>query len=94
MRISASTVVAGWTFERDIPGLIVHCRVGDTIDFTLTVEGAIPHSMDFHAAQIDSKTAFRSAAPGQSVSFTFKPKYAGAFLYHCCLLYTSDAADE
>jgi nitrite reductase (NO-forming) len=83
IRISSSTLVAGWTFEGDIPGPIVHCRVGDTIDFTLTVDGQMPHSMDFHAAQIDPKTAFRSVAPGQSVSFTFKPKYAGAFLYHC-----------
>ena len=83
IRISSSTVVAGWTFEGDIPGPIVHCRVGDTINFTLTVDGQMPHSMDFHAAQIDPATAFRSVAPGQSVSFTFRPKYAGAFLYHC-----------
>jgi nitrite reductase (NO-forming) len=39
--------------------------------------------MDFHAAQIDPKVAFRSAAKGQSVSYTFQPRYAGAFLYHC-----------
>jgi nitrite reductase (NO-forming) len=83
IRISSSTVVAGWTFEGDIPGPIIHCRVGDTIDFTLTVDGQLPHSMDFHAAQIDPKTAFRSVAPGKSISFSFKPKYAGAFLYHC-----------
>lgn len=83
IRISSSTVVAGWTFEGDIPGPIVHCRVGDTIDFTLTVDGQLPHSMDFHAAQIDPGTAFRSVAPGKSISFSFKPKYAGAFLYHC-----------
>ena len=83
VRISASTVVAGWTFEGDIPGPIVHCRVGDTVDFTLTVEGQVPHSMDFHAAQIDPKTAFRSVVPGQSLSFSFKPNYAGAFMYHC-----------
>ena len=83
IRISSSVVIAGWTFEGDIPGPIVHCRVGDTIDFTLTVEGQVPHSMDFHAAQLDPKTAFRSIASGQSHSFTFKPKYAGAFLYHC-----------
>ncbi|MEO8880869.1 MAG: multicopper oxidase domain-containing protein [Gemmatimonadaceae bacterium] len=83
IRISPSVVVAGWTFEGDIPGPIVHCRVGDAIDFTLTVEGQVPHSMDFHAAQLDPKTAFRSVAPGQSHTFTFKPKYAGAFLYHC-----------
>ena len=83
VRISPDTVVAAWTFEGDIPGPIVHCRVGDTVSFTLTNDGDIPHSMDFHAAQIDPKVAFRSAPKGQSVSFTFKPRYAGAFMYHC-----------
>ena len=83
VRISRETVVAGWTFEGDIPGPIVHCRVGDTVEFTLTNEGAVPHSMDFHAAQIDPKVAFRSVARGQSVTFTFQPKWAGAFMYHC-----------
>ena len=83
IRISKDTVVAGWTFEGDIPGPIVHCRVGDTVEFTLTNEGAIPHSMDFHAAQIDPKVAFRSVAKGDSVTFTFRPKWAGAFMYHC-----------
>jgi nitrite reductase (NO-forming) len=83
VRISDDTVVAGWTFEGDIPGPIVHCRVGDTIEFTLTNDAVVPHSMDFHAAQIDPKVAFRSVAQGQSVSYTFKPKWAGAFMYHC-----------
>lgn len=83
VRISDDTVVAGWTFEGDIPGPIVHCRVGDTVEFTLTNDADIPHSMDFHAPQIDPKQAFRSVAKGQSVNFTFKPKYAGAYLYHC-----------
>lgn len=83
LRISQDTTVAAWTFEGDVPGPIVHCRVGDTVEFTLTNEGMMPHSMDFHAAQIDPKLAFRSVAKGQSVSFTFKPKWAGAFMYHC-----------
>jgi len=83
VRINDSTVVAAWTFEGDVPGPIVHCRVGDTVEFTLTNDAAIPHSMDFHAAQIDPKVAFRSVGKGQSVSYTFKPKYAGAFVYHC-----------
>jgi nitrite reductase (NO-forming) len=83
IRITADTVVAGWTFEGDIPGPIVHCRVGDTVEFTLTNDADVPHSMDFHAAQIDPKVAFRSVAKGQSVTFTFKPKWAGAFMYHC-----------
>lgn len=83
VRISPDTVVAAWTFEGDIPGPIVHCRVGDTIEFTLTNESVVPHSMDFHAAQINPKVAFRSVTKGQSVSFTFKPRWAGAFMYHC-----------
>ena len=83
IRITDDTVVAAWTFEGDVPGPIVHCRVGDTVEFKLTNDVDVPHSMDFHAAQIDPKQAFRSVAKGQSVSFTFKPKYAGAFMYHC-----------
>jgi nitrite reductase (NO-forming) len=83
VRISDDTVVAGWTFEGDIPGPIVHCRVGDTIEFTLTNDADIPHSMDFHAAQIDPKEAFKSVAKGQSVTFTYKPRFAGAYMYHC-----------
>ena len=83
VRISDDTVVAAWTFEGDIPGPVVHCRVGDTVDFTLTNDVAIPHSMDFHAAQIDPKEAFRSVSKGESVQFTFTPKWAGAYMYHC-----------
>ncbi len=83
LRISGDTVVAAWTFEGDIPGPIVHCRVGDTVEFTLTNEVNVPHSMDFHAAQINPKTAFRSVGKGESVTFSFQPKWAGAFMYHC-----------
>jgi nitrite reductase (NO-forming) len=83
IQIAPDVVVAAWTFESNVPGPTVRCRVGDTVEFTLTNRGKIPHSMDFHAAQIDPKGAFRSVVPGESVSFTFRPKYAGAFQYHC-----------
>ncbi|HEY6808131.1 MAG TPA: multicopper oxidase domain-containing protein [Gemmatimonadales bacterium] len=83
IRISDDTVVGAWTFEGEMPGPVIHCRVGDRVEFTITNDVAMPHSMDFHAAQIDPKTAFRSALKGQSVSFSFTPRYAGAFLYHC-----------
>lgn len=83
VRISPDTVVAAWTFEGDVPGPIVHCRVGDTVEFTLTNDVDMPHSMDFHAAQVDPKQAFRSVGKGESVTFTFQPRHAGAFMYHC-----------
>jgi len=83
VRISDDVVVAAWTFEGDVPGPIVHTRVGDTVGFTLTNDAVVPHSMDFHAAQINPKDAFRSVTKGESVTFRFTPKYAGAFMYHC-----------
>lgn len=83
IRIREDTVVAAWTFEGNVPGPIVHVRQGDTVEVTLTNEGQIPHSTDFHAAQIDPKTAFRSVIPGQSLTYSFRPRRPGAFLYHC-----------
>lgn len=83
VRIRPDTVVAGWTFEGDIPGPFLHVRQGDAVNFTLTNKGQVPHSMDFHAAQINPKDAFRSVMPNDSLTFSFKPKYAGAFMYHC-----------
>lgn len=83
IRVSADLVIAAWTFEGTVPGPVVHCRVGDTVEFTLTNDVDVPHSMDFHAAQLDPKRAFRSVTKGESVTFTFKPKWAGAFMYHC-----------
>jgi nitrite reductase (NO-forming) len=81
--ITPDLVVPAWTFEGSLPGPVVHVRQGDTVEFTLTNQGIVAHSMDFHAAQIDPKVAFRSIPPGQSLSYTFTPQYAGAFLYHC-----------
>jgi nitrite reductase (NO-forming) len=83
VRVRPDLTVAAWTFEGDLPGPVVHVRQGDTVEFTLTNEGSVPHSMDFHAAQIDPRRAFRSVARGRSVSFTFRPPHAGAFMYHC-----------
>ena len=83
VRISPSHVVHAWTFEGDVPGPVLHVRQDDTIEFTLTNEGEVPHSMDFHAAQIDPKTAFRSVAKGESVTYTFRARHPGAFMYHC-----------
>ena len=83
LKVAPDITVSAWTFDGDIPGPILHVRQGDTVEFTLLNRGALPHSMDFHAAQIDPKIAFRSASPGQSVSFTFRARFPGAYMYHC-----------
>jgi nitrite reductase (NO-forming) len=83
IRVADDTVVSAWTFDGDIPGPVLHVRQGDSVEFTLMNHGSIPHSMDFHASQIDPNVAFRSVAPGQPVSYTFRARFPGAFLYHC-----------
>jgi nitrite reductase (NO-forming) len=74
-----------WAFDGaySAPGPIVHVRQGQTVEFTLTNGGAIPHSMDFHAARIAPNEAFKDVAPGESFTFRFKAGDPGVFMYHC-----------
>lgn len=73
----------GWTFDSIIPGPVVRVTVGDTVDFTLVNVSTMPHSMDFHAAEIAPDRAYRNVMPGDSISFQFVARVPGAFMYHC-----------
>jgi nitrite reductase (NO-forming) len=73
-----------WAFDgHGAPGPIVHVREGQTVEMTLTNGGAIPHSIDFHAARIAPNVAFRDVAPGDSFTFRFEADDPGVFMYHC-----------
>jgi nitrite reductase (NO-forming) len=73
-----------WAFDgHGAPGPVVHVREGQTVEMTLTNGGAIPHSIDFHAARIAPDVAFRDVAPGESFTFRFKAADPGVFMYHC-----------
>jgi nitrite reductase (NO-forming) len=73
-----------WAFDgHGAPGPVVHVREGQTVEMTLTNGGAIPHSIDFHAARIAPNVAFRDVAPGDSFTFRFKANDPGVFMYHC-----------
>ena len=65
------------------PGPVVHARQGQTVEMTLTNDGAIPHSIDFHAARIAPNLAFVDVMPGKSFTFRFKANDPGVFMYHC-----------
>ncbi|HEU5358577.1 MAG TPA: multicopper oxidase domain-containing protein [Gemmatimonadales bacterium] len=83
LRISDELVAHAWSFDGSVPGPVFRARVGDTVNITLTNTGNTPHSVDFHAGQVDPKRAFKTIAKGQTAQYSFTPKYAGAFLYHC-----------
>jgi nitrite reductase (NO-forming) len=77
-------------FNGTVPGPVVSVDQGDTVEFTLINEGEVIHSMDFHAGDGTTQAVGSEASetgsniqPGQSVTWTWTPKYAGAFYYHC-----------
>ena len=72
-----------WGFEGGAPGPVVHARQGQTVEMTLTNNGAIPHSIDFHAARIAPNKAFVDVMPGKSFTFRFEANDPGVFMYHC-----------
>ena len=72
-----------WTFEGRVPGPVIRVTQGDSVDFTLVNNAAMPHSMDFHAAQIAPSKYYVNVMPKDSVHYKFVAEVAGAFLYHC-----------
>jgi nitrite reductase (NO-forming) len=79
-----------WTFGDTAPGPTIHVRQGQRVDVTLTNRGMMPHSIDFHAAQIAPNTAFVDVLPGKSIRFSFRASAPGAFMYHCGTLPAMD----
>jgi nitrite reductase (NO-forming) len=72
-----------WTFDSIVPGPVLRVTVGDTVRFTLVNVAPIPHSMDFHAAEIAPDRAYRNVLPRDSIQFEYVARVPGAFLYHC-----------
>jgi nitrite reductase (NO-forming) len=82
-QVAPGVVYEAWTFDSIVPGPTVRVSVGDTIDFTLVNRAPIPHSMDFHAAEINPDRAYRNVMPNDSIQFRFVARVPGAFMYHC-----------
>lgn len=72
-----------WTFGGDIPGPALRVTVGDTVDFTLVNKAPIPHSMDFHAAEVAPSRVYVNVNPGDSLHYRWVARVPGAFMYHC-----------
>ena len=83
IQIAPGIKYAAWAWAGGAPGPVIHVRQGQLVKVTLTNRGAIPHSIDFHAARIAPNKAFADVMPGHSVSYTFRANDAGVFMYHC-----------
>ena len=62
---------------------------GDVVDFKLTngstkaMEVDLPHSLDFHSAEVNPGTRYKDLGPGESMSYRFTADHPGVFMYHC-----------
>jgi len=83
VQIAPGVKYSAWAWAGGAPGPVIHVRQGQLVKITLTNRGAIPHSVDFHAARIAPDKAFGDVMPGKSVSYTFRANDAGVFMYHC-----------
>ncbi|MGE3619492.1 MAG: multicopper oxidase domain-containing protein [Acidimicrobiia bacterium] len=72
-----------WTFDEQFPGPTLRGRVGDIFTITLVNEGAVGHSIDFHASKVAWDDEMRTIGPGESLVYQYEAKHAGIFMYHC-----------
>lgn len=81
--IADGVPMQAWTFNGTVPGPVLRMRQGDTAEVNFSNQGHMGHSLDLHAAHVDPAQAFRDIDPGQAVSYRFRARWPGAFLYHC-----------
>lgn len=78
-----ATAYQSMNFGRQVPAPTLRVTEGDTVHFTLTNQGQMPHSIDFHAAQVAWSKDYQEVAPGASAGFDWTASYPGVFMYHC-----------
>ncbi len=72
-----------WTYNGTAPGPTLRGKVGDVFEITLVNDGAMDHSIDFHAGALAPDRPMRSIAPGESLVYRFTATKAGIWMYHC-----------
>ena len=72
-----------WTFNGQTPGPVLRGKVGDRFVITLTNNGTMGHSIDFHAGDISPDDVMKTIEPGESLTYEFTANRSGIWLYHC-----------
>ena len=83
IQIAKGVTYDAWSFNGTVPGPTIWVNQCELVHFTLINNDTMPHSIDFHAAQVNWATVYAPVAPGESLSFDFAPAYPGVFMYHC-----------
>jgi nitrite reductase (NO-forming) len=62
---------------------------GDRVEITLVNAGTdgmnvkMPHSIDFHSAEVAPNVDYTDIGPGKTKTFSFVAKHPGVYMYHC-----------
>lgn len=83
MEVAPGITQEVWTYNGSAPGPTLHGRVGDTFVIRLVNEGALGHSIDFHAGQRAPDKVMVTIPPGESLTYRFTATRAGIWMYHC-----------
>jgi nitrite reductase (NO-forming) len=83
VQIDSDVTYDAWTFGGQVPGPVIRVTQGDTVDFTLVNQAPMPHSLDFHAAEIAPNRVYVNLMPHDSLHYRFVARVPGAFMYHC-----------
>jgi nitrite reductase (NO-forming) len=83
MQVAKGVQYSAWTFGGRAPGPVIRVTQGDSVDFTLINRASMPHSMDFHAAQIAPSKYYTNVNPNDSIHYRFRVEVPGVFMYHC-----------
>lgn len=83
VNIASKTNYQAWTFGGQVPGPYLRVRQGDTVDFLLVNRAPIPHSMDFHAAELAPNRYYVNLLPNDSLHYRWVARVPGVFMYHC-----------
>ena len=83
VNIAEGVTYDAWTFDGRVPGPVLRVTEGDTVEFTLVNQAPMPHSLDFHAAEIAPTRAYVNLMPHDSLHYRFVARVPGAFMYHC-----------
>src|SRR5690606_32817361 len=83
MEIAPGVTQEVWVFDGQVPGPTLRGKVGDIFTVTITNDGEMGHSLDFHASKVAWNDEMRTIQPGESLVYQFEAKHAGAWMYHC-----------
>lgn len=81
--VAPGVTMDAWTFNGDYTGPTLRGTVGDIFEVTLTNNGTMGHSVDFHAGDVSPDETMRTIAPGESLVYRFEAVRSGIWLYHC-----------